>query len=178
MLGNTFTTANYSSTFKKQSAMNTIAEKSVKIGNHVSKNEMNALTSAYKQDRWAANTERLGRADSLSIWYTVEELENFLNEVKANGGNGVRIHFGVFPEGYRKPELVGMQTVVLVANRSKDGSLQNAKELLVSNNGKPEILALDGPIPCPPFCGVGVGTSASSLGQPTLIIRDDSMEVI
>jgi hypothetical protein len=158
--------------------MNTIAEKSVKAENYVSKNEMNALTTAYKQDRWAANTERLGRADSLSIWYTVEELENFLNEVKANGGNGVRIHFGVFPENYRKPELAGMQTVVLVANRSKDGSLQNAKELLVNENGTPEILALDGPIPCPPYCGIGFGVTSSSLGKPTLIIRDNNMEVI
>ena len=158
--------------------MNTIAEKFVNVGNYVSKNEMNSLTSGYKQERWASNTERLGRADSLSIWYTVEELENFLNEVKANGGNGVRIHFGVFPKGYRKPELEGMQTVVLVANRSKDGSLQNAKELLVNKDGRPEILAMDGPIPCPPYCGLGLGVTTSSLGQPTLIIRDDSMEVI
>ena len=158
--------------------MNTITKKCVNVGNYVGKNEKNALTSAYKQDRWAANTERLGRADSLSIWYTVEELENFLNEVKENGGNGVRIHFGVFPQGYRKPELVGMQTVVFVANRSKDGSLENAKELLVNKNGKPEILALDGPIPCPPYCGLGLGTTTSSLGQPTLIMRDDNMEVI
>ena|ERR1700761_5044686 len=159
--------------------MNTIAEKSVNAQNYVTKNEMNNLTSAYKQDRWAANSERLGRADSLSIWYTVEELENFLENVKANGGNGVRIHFGVFPEGYRKPELVGMQTVVLVANRSKDGSLENAKELLVNKNGKPEILALDGPIPCPPFCGLGLGGgTTAALGAPTLIIRDDRMEII
>ena len=157
--------------------MNTIAEKSVNAGNQVGKNEKNALTTAYKQQRWAANTERLGRADSLSVWYTVEELENFLNEVKASGGNGVRMHFGVFPEGYEKPELVGMQTIVMVANRSKDGSLENAKELLVNKNGKPEILALDGPILCPPFCGIGVTTGAA-LGQPVLIMRDNGMEVI
>ena len=157
--------------------MNTIAEKIVNADNYVSKNEMNALTSAYKQQRWASNSERLGRADSLSIWFTVEELENFLDQVKANGGNGVRMHFGVFPEGYRKPELEGMQTLVMVANRSKDGSLENAKELLVNNNGRPEILAMDGPIPCPPYCGLGVGTLAA-MGTPTLIVRDDSMEVI
>src|ERR1700743_788840 len=146
--------------------MNTIAEKSVNVTPYVGKNEKNALTTAYKQQRWAANSEKLGRADSLSIWYTVEELENFLNEVKAHGGNGVRIHFGVFPEGYYKPELVGMQTVVMVANRRKDGSLENAKGLWV-NNG---LISLDGPVPCPPYCGLGLG---SALGQPALIIRDD-----
>ena len=152
--------------------MNTIAEKFVNAGSYVGKTEKNALTSAYKQERWAANTERLGRADSLSIWYTVEELENFLNEVKENGGNGVRIHFGVFPEGYRKPELVGMQTVVLVANRSADGTLENAKELR-SRNG--EILAMDGPIPCPPYCGTG----GNGLGKASLVVReDDTLEII
>ena len=155
--------------------MNTIEKKSVNAGNYVSKNEMNILTSGYKQERWAANTERLGRADSLSIWYTVEELENFLDQVKANGGNGVRIHFGVFPEGYRKPELEGMQTVVLVANRSKDGSLENAKELMINNNGRFEILAMDGPVPCPPYCGTG----GNGLGKSSLIVReDDSLEII
>jgi hypothetical protein len=64
----------------------------------------------------------------------------------------------------------------MVANRSKDGSLENAKELLINKNGKTDILALDGPVPCPPYCGPGFGTA---LGKSTLIVRDDnSMEVI
>ena len=155
--------------------MNTIAKKSVNAGNYVSKNEVNELTAAYKQERWADNSERLGRADSLSVWFTVDELENFLQNVKAGGGNGVRIHFGVFPQDYRKPEVSGMQTVVMVANRSKDGSLENARELFIDKNGKPEILALNGPILCPPFCGTGGG----GLGKSTLIVRgDNNMEII
>lgn len=155
--------------------MNTIAKKSVNAESYVSKNEMNALTSAYKQERWAANSERLGKADSLSVWFTVDELEGFLAKVKAGGGNGVRVHFGAYPQDYRKAEVAGMQTVVLVANRSKDGSLENAKELFVEKNGRPEILALDGPVLCPPFCS----GNGSSLGKSTLIVRsDNSMEVI
>src|SRR6202042_1200318 len=96
-------------------AMNTIAKNCVNVGSHVTKSEMNELTSGYKQDRCAANSDRLGKPDSLSVWFTVDELENFLENVKANGGNGVRMHFGVFPQNYRRPEVVGMQTVVLVA---------------------------------------------------------------
>lgn len=156
--------------------MNTIVKKSVSAGSYVSKNEMNVLTSAYKQERWAANSERLGKADSLSVWFTVEELENFLAKVKAGGGNGVRVHFGAYPQNYKKPEVAGMQTVVMVANRSKDGSLENAKELYVDKNGRPEVLALDGPILCPPLCG---SPSSSGLGKSTLIVREDnSMEII
>jgi len=153
--------------------MNTIAENSVNVGSYVTKNEMNELTAGYKQERWAANSDRMGKSDSLSVWFTVEQLEEFLGNVKANGGNGVRVHFGVFPQNYRKPELAGVQTVVLVANRSKDGSLENAKELFVDKDGRPEILAMDGPIPCPPWCPSGFGKNG------TLIVRDNGgMEVI
>jgi hypothetical protein len=172
-LQNTFTQANYSSTFQKQLAMSTVAKKSVKAGNYVSKSEVNELTSAYKQERWAGNSDNLGKTDSLSVWFTVEELEGFLAKVKANGGNGVRVHFGVFPQDYKRPEVAGMQTVVLVANRSKDGSLENAKELMINNDGRPEILAIDGPILCPPWCGGGLGKNGA------LVVRSNGgMEVI
>ena len=157
--------------------MNTIAEKSVNAGSYVNKTQMNTLTSAYKQERWAANSDNLGKSDSLSVWFTVEQLEGFLENVKANGGNGVRVHFGVFPQDYQRPEVAGMQTVVLVANRSKDGSLENAKELMINKDGHPEILAIDGPILCPPWCGGGLGTGGGKNG--TLVIRGNGgMEVV
>ena len=159
--------------------MNTIAEKSVNAASYVTRNEMNTLTSGYKQERWVSNSENLGRPDSMSVWFTVEQMETFLEEVKANGGNGIRVHFGVFPQNYSNPEVAGMQTVVLVANRSKDGSLENAKQLLVNKNGRPDILAMDGPILCPPGCGGGFGVTSPGLGQSTLILsKDNSMEVI
>lgn len=159
--------------------MNTIAKKSVNEGLYVSKNEMDALTTAYKQERWASNSDRLGRPDSMSVWFTVEEMENFLEKVKVNGGNGVRIHFGVFGEDCVIPEQVGMQTVVLVANRSKDGSLQNAKELYADNNGQLGPIAYLGVPICPPMCGGGLGAVATGMGKATLVVRgDDSMEII
>ena len=155
--------------------MYTIEKKSVNAGKFASKQEVDTFIRTYKQERWAANSDQLGKSDSLSVWFTVEELENFLENVKANGGNGVRMHFGVFPQNYRRPEVAGMQTVVLVANRSKDGSLENAKELFIDKAGRPEILALDGPIVCPPFCGSGLGHGKNG----TLVVRNSGgMEVI
>jgi hypothetical protein len=153
--------------------MNTIAEKSVNAGTFISKSELDNLTSAYKQERWAANSERLGKADSLTMWVSTEMLEEFLAAVKAGGGNGVRCHFGVHTENSSVPEFVGRQTIVMVGTRSKDGSYASAKELLVEKNGHPEVVALSGP-PCPPFCGSG-----GTLGKSTLIVRgDNGMEVI
>lgn len=159
--------------------MNTITKKNVNEGYYVSKNEMDALTTAYKQERWADNSDRLGKPDSMSVWLTVEELENFLERVKINGGNGVRLHFAVHGEDCVIPEQVGLQTVVMVANRSKDGTLQNAKELYADNNGKPGPIAyLPMPV-CPPMCGGGLGKAPRGMGKATLIVRgDNSMEVI
>jgi hypothetical protein len=147
--------------------MNTIEKKSVNAGKLATKQEVDTYTSAYKQERWADNSDRMGKADSLSVWFTVEELEGFLENVKGNGGNGVRFHFGVFPEGYENPEFVGRQTLVMVGNRSKDGSYNTSKELFIDNDGRPEVLAYLGGIICPPLCGPG------GKGKTVLIDRGD-----
>jgi hypothetical protein len=154
--------------------MNTIEKKSVNAGKLVTKQEVDTLITSYKQERWAANSDKLGKADSLSVWFTVEEVEAFLDTVKANGGNGVRFHFGVFnAENATEPEFEGRQTVVMIGNRSVDGSYGTSKELYSNKNGKPEIVALSGGVLCPPFCGGG------GLGKASLIFREDnSMEII
>lgn len=159
--------------------MSTIVKKSVNEGYYITKKEMDELTTAYKQQRWADNSDRLGKSDSMSVWLSVEEVENFLERVKNNGGNGIRLHFAVHGNDCLVPEQSGMQTVVMVANRSKDGTLQNAKELYADHNGNPELVAyLPMPI-CPPMCGGGLGKATPGMGKATLIVRkDDSMEVI
>lgn len=153
--------------------MYTIEKKSVNAGQVATKQDVDNFVSTYKQERWANNSDRMGKADSLSVWFTLEELEGFLENVKANGGDSVRFHFGVFPEGYSVPEFVGRQTIVMVGNRTKDGSYATSKELYASNEGQAEIVAFGGGIVCPPFCGSG------RQGRSTLIVRDDSsMEII
>jgi hypothetical protein len=179
---NTFTKANYSSSFLKQSAMNTIEKKSVNAGNYVTKQEVDTLIRSYKQERWADNSERMGQADSLSVWFSVEDLENFIETVKSNGGNGVRMHFGVYSaENAPQAILEGRQTIVMVGNRSSDGTAETSKQLFSHKNGQPEIVASLGGIPCPPLCGSGVGLRATSnvIGSATLIDRGEKgMSVI
>lgn len=154
--------------------MNTIEKKSVKAGKRVTKKEVDTLISTYKQERWAANSDRLGKADSLSVWFTVEEVEAFLAAVKSNGGNGVRFHFGVFnADNATQPEFEGRQTLVMIGNRSSDGTYASSKELYANTDGKPEVVALAGGVLCPPFC------SGGTLGKASLVVRgDNSMEII
>src|SRR5258708_17388949 len=106
----------------------------------------------YKQKRWVQNSERIGKADSLSAWYSVEELEDFLALAKSNGGDGIRFFYGAFPENYTaKPEYAGRQTLVMVATKSRtteDGCVTD-KNIYTKNNGRVEILSGGLPKTCP-----------------------------
>src|SRR6202165_1634041 len=115
--------------------MRTIEKKSLSVGKYANKNQVDTFIRTYKKERWAQNSEHIGRADAMSGWYTLEELESFIENVKMHGGNGIRLHFGVFPEGYQNdPELAGRQTVVLVGTRSSDGTYHTSKELHIGDS--------------------------------------------
>jgi hypothetical protein len=162
--------------------MNTIEKKSVNVANSVGQQEVDSLIRAYKQERWAANSERLGKADSLSVWFSVDDLENFIDMVKANGGNGVRFHYGVYSaENAPVPELEARQTLVMIGNRSSDGTANTSKQLFSHNNGQPEIVASLVGYPCPPVCGSGLGKANENgriLGSAALIEGENGMSVI
>lgn len=162
--------------------MNTIEKKSVHAGKCITKQEVDTLIRSYKQERWADNSERIEKADSLSVWFSVEEIEEFLATVKANGGNGVRMHFGVFSAANApQPILEGRQTLVMVGNRSSDGTHNTSKELYSYKNGQPEIVAALGSWPCPPYCGSGLSKAGDwrIMGSAALIDRGEKgMSVI
>ena len=96
--------------------MTTIEKKCLRAGKYVDTNHVDTLIRTYKQERWQQNSERMGTEDSLSLYYTIEELEEFLQRSKAAGANSVGIHFGVYPENFNeRPEYAGKQTTVFVA---------------------------------------------------------------
>jgi len=109
----------------------------------------------YKQKRWVQNSERIGKADSLSAWYSVAELEDFLALAKSNGGDGVRFFYGAFPQDYTaKPEYAGRQTLVMVATKSRTtgNGCTTDKNIYTKKNGRFEILSGIIPKGCPPSC--------------------------
>lgn len=163
--------------------MNTIEKKSVNVAKSVGKQEIDSLIRAYKQERWAANSDRIGKADSLSVWFSVEDLESFIDTVKANGGNGVRFHYGVYSaENAPIPELEDRQTLVMIGNRSSDGTANTSKQLFSHNDGQPAVIASLVGFPCPPICGSGVSKADERgriLGSAALIDRgENGMSVI
>ena len=67
-----------------------------------------------------ANSAQISKPDSLSSWYSIEEIENFLDVAKSHGGDGIKFYYGAYPEDYSaKPEYAARQTLVMVATKSK-----------------------------------------------------------
>lgn len=129
-----------------------------KGGQLVGKAHVEELVSNYKKHRWIHNTNRLGKEDSLSAWFNLEALEEFLAMARDQRADGIKVFFGVYPENFEKePEFAGRQTLVLVATKEKttvDGRIVN-KEIYFQKDGQPEILAFNYSAICPPYCGTG-----------------------
>jgi hypothetical protein len=135
--------------------MITIEKKSLRVGKYVGNEHVDMVVRNYKKERWIHNSERIGKEDSLSAWYSVEELEEYIEMIKKNGADGIKFYFGTYPENYEpKPEYSSRQTIVLVATKSKEtekGVIN--KDLYINKNGAPTVMGLNMASLCPPYCG-------------------------
>jgi hypothetical protein len=139
------------------------------------------LIREYKRNRWAENSKRIGKPDSLSVWVSISDMENFLSIAKSHGGDGIKFYYACYPShDAPTPEYCDRQTLVTVATRSKklsDGRISN-KDIYVEKNGKTEILnGLISPIGCPPNCNSHEG-GTGSLGITIIDKGSGGMEII
>jgi hypothetical protein len=143
----------------KPEAMVKTQKKSMKVGRLVNTAHVDNVIRNYKKERWVHNSKRIGKEDSLSVWYSIEELEEFLTRAREHGGDGIRIYFGTYDQEHApQPLFAGRQTVVLVATRQKsDGDLSVNKDLYITTDKGHTILAYNVGSLCPPFCGNGNG---------------------
>lgn len=151
--------------------------KSLKAGKLVNTEHVNTVISNYKKERWANNSKHIGKEDSLSVWYSVEELEDFLEKVKENGGDGIKMYFGAYgSEHAPQPLYADRQTIVLVATKNKE-TLNGAvnKDLYICDETGNTILAYNAGHLCPPFCkpddGIGeIGITIVDKGNEGIVI--------
>lgn len=124
-------------------------------GRLVDTTHVDTLISNYKKNRWRDNSRKIGKPDSLSAWYGLEELQEFLSLAKQNNADGIKMYFGEYPEDFQEnPDFQSRQTVVLVATkRTQSGSTTKNRDIYVHNNGKPQILGFNFGQICPPYCG-------------------------
>ncbi|MEI2740546.1 MAG: hypothetical protein V9F01_17365 [Chitinophagaceae bacterium] len=157
--------------------MMTIEKKSVKVGKFVSTAHVDTVIKNYKQNRWVHNSKRLGKEDSLSVWFSVEDLEAFLEKAKEHGGDGVRFYFGAYDENFAdKPLYAGRQTVVMVATKQKETMSGTAdKDIYINTDEGTSILAYNVGRLCPPLCQNGedfggLGITIVDKGDDGLIV--------
>ena len=144
--------------------MITVAETSNNVGKYVDTKHVDTVIREYKHERWAHNSERIGKEDSLSVWWSIEELENFLAHAKDSGADGMKMYFAAYPKDYtEQPLYAGRQTVVMVATKTKEtanGAVN--KDLYTATENGPNILAYNMGKMCPPLCRPGGTTSDDS----------------
>ena len=153
-----------------------IQKKTVGVGKMVGTDHVNSVIRNYKQERWAHNSKRIGKEDSLSVWYSIEELESFFIKCKEHGADGIKVYFGVYGEtDAPKPLYAGRQTVVFVATKEKDSEKGSVnKDVYITTDEGASILAYNVGNMCPPFCtnedGKGLGITIVDKGKDGLII--------
>ena len=161
--------------------MITQQKKSVRVGKYVNTEYVDTVLREYKRTRWAPNSERIGKPDSLSVWYSVEDIEDLLIKTRAHGGDGIKFYFSAYPADFApKPEYAGRQSMVMVATKSKImelGTVAN-KDIYITRNGQSTILGLNfGPI-CPPICNSSAEGGTGDLGITIIDRGEKGMEMI
>jgi hypothetical protein len=160
--------------------MSTLLKNSVKIEKTEVTQIPDMLIREYKQTRWVQNSDRIGKPDSLSVWYSIEEVENFLMIAKANGGDGIKLYFGAYPKDYlSEPEYAGRQTIITVATKSKstESGVTVNKDIYLKENGRVKILSSTLPPMCPPKCSASNEGGMGDLGI-TIVDRGERGMVI
>jgi hypothetical protein len=131
------------------------AARIMKAGQFVDNHHVAMLRENYRENRWKANSERLGKPDSLSVWYSLDELKQYIATAEAAGADGIRVYFGVYPSTFPDNILLqDRQTIVFVGTQQKTsetGKTEN-KDLYVSTPNGPEMVAFNFGLPCPPAC--------------------------
>lgn len=134
--------------------MQVTTTKSRTVGKFVDSKHTDNVIRNYKQERWVQNSKHIGKEDSLSAWYSVEELERFLSIIKEHGADGVRMYFGAYDADYAEvPLYAGRQTIVMVATQGKEtGKGIVDKDIYINTEDKNSILAYNAARLCPPLC--------------------------
>ncbi|MCV2485048.1 hypothetical protein OD917_08945 [Flavobacterium sp. SH_e] len=83
------------------------------------------LNVNYNNKRASLTAKKAQKEDANAIWYSLEELENYIHYIKTNGAkdgynvDGIRFYFGVYPDDEKHGEKAGLTTLFLVPTGKK-----------------------------------------------------------
>ncbi len=106
----------------------------------INNNLASDLSARYSEKRSGLILADIGKEDASAVWYSIEELENYINYVKCEGTEkgidvtGVRFYMGVYPnDSTTYHEKAGLTTIflsptkkrTLVPNRAEKSARMN-----------------------------------------------------
>ena len=157
--------------------MDTLVKTSNRVGKYVDTAHVDNVIRNYKKERWVHNSERIGKEDSLSAWWSIEEMEDFIAEAKMHGADGLKFYFGAYGEDYKEnPKYAGRQTLVMVGTKEAQTAMGfKNKDIYVQTEKGTNILAYNRTKICPPDCGpsTGILSDNDDLIGVTIIDRGD-----
>lgn len=122
------------------------------LGQMVDQDHLEIARTIYRETRWEFHSSRLGRNDSLSAWFNLSIVKEFIEKAKSIKANAVKIYFGVYPDNFvQRPEFSGLQTLLLVAANERNG--MSADLYYIDEKGKKTTMSLNMAGICPPYCG-------------------------
>ena len=135
--------------------MQTITTAKNRVGKFVDTSHVDSVIRNYKKERWVHNSERIGKEDSLSGWWSIEEMEDFIAEAKMHGADGLKFYFGAYGEDYKEePLYAGRQTLVMVGTKEAQTAMGvKNKDIYMQTENGTNILAYNKIKLCPPDCG-------------------------
>lgn len=83
------------------------------------------LNLNYNSKRANLVAESTQKEDANAIWYSLEELENYIHYIKIKGAkdgytvDGIRFYFGVYPDDEKYGEKAGLTTLFLAPTGKK-----------------------------------------------------------
>nr|WP_315223686.1 hypothetical protein [uncultured Flavobacterium sp.] len=79
------------------------------------------LHSNFMKYRASIIAKYIKKEDANAVWFSVEELENYIHYIKSKGAkkgfavNGIRFYFGVYPDEKKYADKAGLMTLFLTA---------------------------------------------------------------
>ena len=87
---------------------------------YIGKEETTQRINRYITQKHNLLSRALGKADTMSVWYSKEHIEKLLDEINFAGGDGIRISFGTYDASH--PEFAGQLCLLMNTTRAKETS--------------------------------------------------------
>ncbi|GAB2809113.1 hypothetical protein [Ferruginibacter profundus] len=94
----------------------------------VSKATVNQRVGNYQNHKLPTLSAALGRSDTKSIWYTVEHLEQLLDELHYQEASGMRVYFGAYPSDH--DDYPGQLCLMMVPT-TFNGTTSNHEDIII-----------------------------------------------